>query len=145
MLGTSLNNSIPNDIADVTNSVSVLEHLTDLDSSIQDIRRFTKIGGYGLHNIDGIDHEYYQNSSIHPLEFLKVETDLEIVGVCNRVRPLEFQAIFERNGFEVLEIHPYGKIEVSEQLRESFAEPFRSMSQEFLQVTQAYFLVKRIS
>lgn len=140
-----INNSIPDETADVTNSVSVLEHLTDLDSSIQEIRRLTKIGGYGLHNIDGIDHEYYQDSSIHPLEFLKVETDSEIVGVCNRIRPLEFKAIFERNGFEVLEIRPYGKMEVSEELRESFVEPFRSMSQEFLEVTQAYFLVKRVS
>jgi len=140
-----INNSIPDETADVTNSVSVLEHLTDLDLSMQEIRRLTKIGGYGLHNIDGIDHEYYQDSSIHPLEFLKVETDSEIVGVCNRIRPLSFVEIFERNGFEVLEIRPYGKIGVSDELRDFFAEPFRSMSQEFLEVTQAYFLVKRVS
>ncbi|MBL1210786.1 methyltransferase domain-containing protein [Geminocystis sp. GBBB08] len=137
------NNSIPNETADVLITVSVLEHLPDLDLSLQEIGRITKTGGYGLHNIDGMDHEYYQNSNIHPLDFLRVDTDEKIVGVCNRIRPLNFIEIFERNGFKVLEVRPYNKMEISSDLRSSFAEPFRSMDQDLLEVIQAYFLVQK--
>lgn len=137
------NNSIPDQTADVLITVSVLEHLPDIDASVQEIARITKTGGYGLHNIDGIDHEYYRDSNIHPLEFLRVETEENFVGVCNRIRPLEFVDIFEKNGFEVLEIRPYNKMEITQDLRNSFVEPFRSMSQELLEVTQAYFLVRK--
>jgi SAM-dependent methyltransferase len=137
------NNSIPDNTADVVISVSVLEHLPNIDETLQEIAKITKTGGYGLHNIDGIDHEYYQDSSIHPLQFLRVDTDAKIVGVCNRIRPLNFIEIFERNGFEILEIRPYGKLEVSQELRNSFVEPFRSLNQECLEVAQAYFLVRK--
>lgn len=137
------NNSISDNTADVLITVSVLEHLPDLDETLQEMARITKTGGYGLHNIDGIDHEYYRDSNIHPLQFLRVDTEANIVGVCNRIRPMNFLEIFERNNFEVLEICPYGKIEVSQERRNSFVEPFRSMSQECLEVTQAYFLVRK--
>lgn len=137
------NNNIPDNTADVLITVSVLEHLPDIDETFQEMARITKTGGYGLHNIDGVDHEYYRDSNIHPLEFLSVDTDEKIVGVCNRIRPMSFTEIFERNGFEVLEIRPYGKIEVSQELKNSFVEPFHSMSQEILEVTQAYFLVRK--
>jgi ubiquinone/menaquinone biosynthesis C-methylase UbiE len=137
------NNSISNDTADVVISSSVLEHLPKMESAIQEMYRITKSGGYGIHNIDGIDHWSYSNPEMHPLEFLTIETDEEIVHISNRIRPLNFKEIFERNGFEVLEIRPYGKVEVSQELRNSFVEPFRSMSQELLEVTQAYFLVRK--
>lgn len=52
--------------------------------------------------------------------------------------------IFEKNGFEVLEIRPYGKINISEELKNTFVEPFSSMNQKLLEVTQAYFLVKKL-
>jgi SAM-dependent methyltransferase len=138
------NNTIPDNEADVMVTNSVLEHLPDLDAAFKEFNRITKKGGYGIHNIDGIDHWSYSNPQFHPLEFLKVDTLDAIVHLSNRIRPLSFVEIFERHGFEVLEIKPYRNITVEQSLRDSFVEPFRSMNQECLEVAQAYFLVRKL-
>jgi predicted nuclease with RNAse H fold len=66
-----------------------------------------------------------------------------MVPWCNRLRPAQFAEIFERHGFEVLEVHPYTTIPMTEQSRQKFAEPFRSMPLETLAVTQARFCVRK--
>jgi SAM-dependent methyltransferase len=137
------NNTILDNEADVIITNSVIEHLPDLDAAFKELSRITKKGGYGIHNIDGVDHYSYGNPDIHPLEFLKIDTEDTIIHLSNRIRPLSCAEIFEKNGFEVLEIRPYGKINVGGELRKTFVEPFSSMNQELLEVTQAYFLVRK--
>jgi SAM-dependent methyltransferase len=138
------NNTISNNEADVIITNSVIEHLPDLDAAFKELSRITKKGGYGIHNIDGLDHYSYGNPDISPLEFLTIDTEETIIHLSNRIRPLSCVEIFERNGFEVLDIRSYGKINVSEELRNTFVSPFSSMSQELLEVTQAYFLVRKL-
>jgi SAM-dependent methyltransferase len=129
--------------ADVVISISFLEHISDIDLAVAELARITKSGGYGVHNIDGLDHMIYSDSGIHPLEFLRIDTTDKIVHVSNRIRPMSFIEIFDRHGFDILEINKYGNLSIDQQLRKSFAEPFRSMPQEYLELTQACFLVRK--
>lgn len=138
------NNTIPDNEADVIFTNSVLEHLPDVNKAFEEFSRITKKGGYGIHNVDGIDHWSYNNSELHPLEFLKIETKDKIVHLSNRIRPLSLVEIFESHGFEIVEIRPNLKINVDKSLRESFAEPFRSMNQKYLEVARAWFLVRKL-
>ncbi len=130
--------------ADVIISNSCLEHISDIDLACAELARITKKGGYGVHNIDGIDHwSYSNNDNIHSLEFLRIDTIDKMIHESNRIRPMSFIEIFDRHGFDVLEINKYGHIDVDQELRNSFIEPFRSMPQEYLELTQACFLVQK--
>lgn len=141
--GSILQTSLKDDEADVVLSHSVLEHLPNIDVAVAELYRITNPGGYGIYNIDGVDHWSYGNTDSHPLEFLKIESEEEIVHLSNRIRPLNFVKIFEKQGFSILEVRPYTRISVDGQLRASFVEPFRTMPQEWLEITQACVLVRK--
>lgn len=129
--------------ADLIASVSFLEHVPDVDSVIGEMARITSKGGLATHTIDGHDHRYFRDPSVHPLDFLRIESDDAIVEHCNRIRPLDFQAMFERHGFEVRQIGKFGIIDVDDAMRQSFVEPFRSMSKETLETGMATFFLRR--
>ena len=66
-----------------------------------------------------------------------------IVVMTAAEQPRQFVEIFERHGFEVLDVHAYARVAVGEDLRSRFVEPFRSMPLEDLGVTQARFFVRK--
>jgi SAM-dependent methyltransferase len=135
--------SIRDSEADLVVSKSFLEHVEDADAVIADLARITRVGGMGIHLIDGVDHRRYAQPNLHPLEFLAETSEAPIVWGCNRIRPLDFVPIFERHGFEVMAVLPYEVIEIDPARHKAMAEPFRSSQREILGVVGARFVVQR--
>jgi SAM-dependent methyltransferase len=135
--------SIDSASIDLVVSNAFLEHVEDLESVFQEMARVTVIGGYGVHNIDGIDHASYTDLNIHPLDFLR-EAKPGLVHDSNRIRILEYPALFRRHGFEMQQIIPSGRVLVDEATRRSFAVPWREMPREMLEVTQGIIVVRRV-
>jgi SAM-dependent methyltransferase len=135
--------SLPDDTADVVISNAFLEHVEDLDKVAQQLFRITRPGGLGVHTIDGKDHRMYSDSSVHPLAFLEIEDSKPIVEGCNRIRPFAMRVLFERAGFEMVEKEVFEQVDVTQEMREHFVEPFRSMSQEDLEVLCGLIVIRK--
>jgi SAM-dependent methyltransferase len=129
---------------DVVVSNSVFEHLPDLDATLAEFARITRRGGFGIHGIDTIDHRWYGEPHLHPLEFLTIDSADPIVFGCNRVRLVEFPEIFRRHGFEVVEHWVHRGTAVTPDLRARLREPWRSMTDEALELTWADVLLRRM-
>lgn len=129
---------------DVVISNSVLEHVQDVDAALAELARITKPGGFGVHGIDTIDHRWYGEPNLHPLEFLTVDRSQRMVGGCNRVRLFEFKELFRRHGFEVVDVWLSGNGHVTPDLRARLVEPWRSMPDELLSHTWANALIRRV-
>lgn len=127
--------SVPHASVDVVVSNAFFEHVPDVDRAVESIARITKPGGYGVHIIDTIDHWVYGDPDSGPLDFLKVDSSVPLVNGCNRVRPKEFPAIFEKHGFEVLHTSYSNEISLTEDERRSFVSPWSSMQLEDLAPT----------
>jgi SAM-dependent methyltransferase len=134
---------LPDGFADVVMSNSFLEHIEDLERVVREMARITKPGGLGIHGVDGTDHGRYSNPATGPLDFLKEPGEKRMVGGCNRIRPLMMVESFLANDFEFVEWETWDKIALSSEEIESFAEPFRSMPQKFLQAASGYLCVRR--
>lgn len=113
--------------ADFVISNAFLEHVPQLERGIAELARIAKAGAIQSHNVDVSDHRHYESRS-GPLDFLREVSGEEIVHYSNRLRLHQIAELFERNGFEVLGIRVISRMEVSDELRSSFAEPFRSMT-----------------
>jgi SAM-dependent methyltransferase len=134
---------LESDSANANLSMSFLEHVPDPDRIVAEMARILAPGSIASHRIDGVDHRSY-GQDLHKLEFLTEESNAPIVHECNRIRPLDFQVIFERHGFEVVSCTVYEQIEVPDALHKSMVEPFRSMTAECLgAVGVEYHLLKR--
>jgi SAM-dependent methyltransferase len=118
--------------ADFVFSNAFLEHVDDTDGAIRELARVTRRGGIQVHCIDTSDHCRYTDESLHPLEFLKVETSERFVHTSNRLRLFQFMRLFEQHGFEILRNEVTESVVVEDELRKTFAEPFRSMSRDDL-------------
>lgn len=129
--------------ADIVISTSFLEHVSDVDTVIADLARITKVGGVGVHRIDGADHERYHRPDLHALGFLEDGGASGLVRGCNRIRPLDFVPLFERHGFEAMAVSPFETIPVDAAMRERFVEPFRSRPLEVLGVIGVQLVVRR--
>ena len=129
--------------ADLVISNSFLEHVGYVEEAIGELARITRIGGLGIHLIDGSDHRRYVDPACHPLEFLTEADNDVMVQCCNRIRPVDFARLFEQHGFEVIAIDQFERIEVNAKLRKRLAEPFRSMPDESLTVLAAQLVVRR--
>lgn len=129
---------------DVVISNSVLEHLDSLDPALAEMARITQPGGYGIHGIDTIDHRWYGEPGRHPLDFLTIDTSDAIVFGCNRIRLVEFPAIFRRNGFEVVDYWTHKSVAITPDFRARLVEPWASMPDEALETTWANVLVRRL-
>lgn len=53
---------------DVHFSNAVLEHVSNMESNLDQLRRITTSASVGFHIVDFLDHRYYDNSIISPLE-----------------------------------------------------------------------------
>jgi SAM-dependent methyltransferase len=127
---------LPDRAVDVVITNSFLEHIEDLDAILREIGRLMRPGGYSIHSIDGRDHHYYGNASMHEIEFLRVPHSGMVRG-CNRLRMHEYPAMFEKHGFIIQQFLNRAFAAVSEADRASFAEPWRSMTLEQLRVVEA--------
>lgn len=130
-------------VADVVMSNSFLEHVADMGAVVRQMFRITKPGGVGLHGVDWSDHRRYSDSQINPLAFLCLQEQTNIVAGCNRMRLHEMVAVFEQNGFEVLEQEVWFETPLTDEEIQKFAEPFRSMQKTQLQPLNGMLYVRR--
>ena len=135
--------SLPDGEADVVMTNAFLEHIDRVDAAIAELARVTRRGGLGIHVIDGRDHRSIEDPAFHRLEFLREPGGEGLRHGCNRLRPLEFARLFERHGFAVLQVVEFERIAVDDATVASLAEPFRSLPQDELAVTQAKLVVRR--
>ena len=110
----------------------VQHFLSDADAAVAEIAQMTRPGGMSVHFVDGKDHDAYVEAGRHPLEFLKTDASMPLVGGCNRIRPLQFLTLFERHGFDIVHHRVNTSVVVDKQTRAAFAAPFRSMPLEML-------------
>lgn len=134
--------TVPHASVDVVVSNAFFDHVPDVDKAVESIARITKPGGYGVHIIDTIDHWVYGAPDSGPLDFLKVDSKVPLVNGCNRVRPREFPAIFEKHGFEVLHTSYGNVVSLTEDERRTFAPPWSSMPLEDLTPTVINLVVR---
>lgn len=127
---------------DLMGSISFLEHPDDPGDIIAEMARIARPGAIATHAIDGVDHRIYADPKIHELEFLEIP-DEKYSLVCNRIRPLAFPELFESHGFEVRKVQKTRVIEVPDEMRSRFIEPFRSMSSDMLECSRAIFHVRK--
>ena len=134
---------LANGSADLLLSNSVLEHLPDPDACLAEFARITPSGGFGIHGIDVIDHRSYVKPDIHQLEFLTIAGREPIVFECNRLRLHEFEALFARHGFAVLDQWRGQAFTIPDDVRRRMVEPWRSMSTAQLEYGWSQFLVRK--
>ncbi len=128
---------------DFAYSVSFLEHVRDPATVVAELARITRPGGCGAHTIDGKDHAAYADPGRHPLAFLAAPDGAAIVHGSNRVRPMQFVALFERGGFDVVRFVPHERVDVPAGLRATFAPAFRELDAEVLAVAGGAVVVRR--
>lgn len=137
--------SLEKGAVDVVVSNAFMEHVPDVDGAIKAMAEITKIGGYGVHVIDTIDHRSYGISDVAPLDFLKIESSDALVYGSNRLRPKEYNPIFEKNGFKILGAAYGNFVPLSEDERSLFLPPWNLMPLDDLKATVVYISVQRIS
>ncbi|MCK5941056.1 MAG: methyltransferase domain-containing protein [Planctomycetes bacterium] len=128
---------------DMCFSTSVFEHLDDPVSVIEEMARIIKPGGLCVHAIDGVDHRHYPRPEIHPLEFLKDDSDATIIYGCNRIRPLEFAPMFEAAGFEIRTVIEGAPLELDDETVASLAPRYRELSRRCLEIARARYYLRR--
>jgi SAM-dependent methyltransferase len=133
---------IPPASVDLVISNSFFEHIEDLDAVISEMARVTVPGGLGIHNIDGADHVSYSDPARHPLQFLRVDRP-GMVDECNRLRIVEFPELFERHGFEPVQVIPVEQLSIDDALQQSLALPWRNMPREWLELVKGTVVVRR--
>lgn len=126
---------------DVVLSNSFLEHVEDVDSVLAEISRVTSAGGFGIHQIDGLDHRSYSTMGVGPHDFLR-DPPAPIAHGSNRIRVLEFPDHFARHGFAVQQVLSR-QIEIGDDEIDMFSEPWRSMPRHILETVQATMVVRR--
>ena len=129
--------------ADLVSSVSLLEHVDNIEGVIDSLWRITKKGGLGHHVVDFVDHRLYGDEVTSPFEFLKLASSDSIVHGCNRLRSGQLRALFERRGFVVERMDPCRTDPLTDAQQRQFVEPYRSMPREDLMMTCARFFMRR--
>jgi SAM-dependent methyltransferase len=127
---------------DVVLSNSFLEHVDDLDAVLAEIARVTAVGGFGVHQIDGVDHRSYADPDVGPHDFLR-DPPAAMAHGSNRVRVLEFPEHFARHHFTVQQVLSR-RIDITDDEIATFAEPWRSTPRETLETVQATMVLRRI-
>lgn len=134
---------LPDASIDVITSNSFLEHVDDADRLLDEMRRVTKPGGFSIHAVDGTDHHSYAYQGVGPHDFLCDPTPGMLHG-SNRIRPMEFQGLFERHGFRVQQFVVRHRHPVPEQVRARLVAPWSQMSLDMLESTQVTLVARRL-
>lgn len=122
---------------DLIVSTSVLEHVSDLEQSIQAMYGLLNPGGWIAHCVDLASHDRYE---AYPLAFLETSETLwnlqfSNIGGPNRCRKSAYQRFLECAGFRDIHIlvDRQFPLDAIERVRRSgLAEPFRDASDEDL-------------
>ncbi|NDC49220.1 MAG: methyltransferase domain-containing protein [Micrococcales bacterium] len=135
---------------DITLSNAVFEHLYHPLKALSSLRRVTRKGGMGFHQVDFRDHRDFSR----PLEYLLLDelTFLEIMEEqhykCgNRIRPDEMEALFRYVGFGEVEFFPnmWARseylLDLVPRLRAARFSPYADISVDRLQVISGRFVV----
>lgn len=134
---------LPDASIDVITSNSFLEHVDDADRLLEEMRRITRPGGFSVHAIDGIDHHSYGYQGVGPHDFLCDPTPGMLHG-SNRIRPVEFQGLFERHGFKVQQFVVRHRHPVSDDLLSRMVEPWSRMTRDMLEATLVTLVARRL-
>jgi SAM-dependent methyltransferase len=136
---------------DLVYSVAALEHMPKPAETVAEIARVLRPGGLSVHEIDVKDHgtgDLLDFLTWSDAEYLSRAQPYgegrSLAGIldgswkgevfCNRLRLSDWKDIFDRQGFETLEVEPVLMLRREYVRRERFAEPFRSKSDEDLAV-----------
>lgn len=99
--------TISSDSIDLILSISVFEHVKDVETSFQEMNRILKTDGVMYHKIDLRDHYNFNK----PFKFLKYSDFLwnnfltkEGFSYTNRLRVNDFKNILAKHGFEIIEL-----------------------------------------
>jgi len=101
---------IPSHSIDVCFSVNTLEHISPavIGNILKESHRILKPQGHAMHIIDLSDHFQHQDKRISPINFLKFDDTAwgKIAGnkyaYCNRLRASDFEALFQKYGFQIV-------------------------------------------
>lgn len=85
---------------DVHFSNAVLEHVSDMESNLNQLRRITTPTSVGFHIVDFLDHRYYDEPTFSPLEKYYDGYLDEINGLT----PSELENIFIKNNWKIRKI-----------------------------------------
>jgi hypothetical protein len=105
----NINNSIflTNDLSHITdNSVdfhfsnAVLEHIFDFNLELSKLKKIIKSNSFGFHIVDFLDHRYYYNNSLSPMEKY---FDGELFEI-NGLTPSQLESQIASNGFSIAKI-----------------------------------------
>lgn len=98
--------TVPSESIDAVLSISVFEHVKDVDKSFQEMKRVLKTGGVMCHKIDLRDHYNFNK----PFKFLKysgfvwnIFLTKEGFSYTNRLRVDDFEYLLSKHGFEIIE------------------------------------------
>ncbi|OHB74963.1 MAG: hypothetical protein A2Z34_07955 [Planctomycetes bacterium RBG_16_59_8] len=125
--------SLPSNSIHLSFSYSVLEHVDDPESVIQEQFRVLKPGGTAVHNIALLDHKHMEAK---PLEFLTYpKGELEIGHTyCNKWRAGDFVRAFRKAGFHVRKTIVDQKIRITKAMRKEIHTDFRCHSDNDLSI-----------
>lgn len=132
---------------DAVVSNATLEHVPDVPSLCGELRRITRSGGIGVHQVDFRDH----SNNERPLDFLRIPDSKYAAifadghgGGGNRVRPADLIAEFEKAGFELTRFEPncFADEAYVRKIRPSLLPRYASMSPEDLRVVGGRLFVR---
>lgn len=136
--------NIPSHSIDIILSISVFEHIRDVENSFREMRRVLKEGGVMYHSIDMRDHYNFNE----PFKFLKYSDftwdnflTKEGYSYTNRLRVDDFENLLMRYGFEIININK-NSYEYGLPHKKSFYEKFRDKDIESLKVLGIKILAK---
>lgn len=137
---------------DITLSNAVFEHLYHPRKALDSLRRATRMGGMGFHQVDFRDHRDFSR----PLEYLLLDEfsfhEMLEERHCecgNRIRPDEMLALFRDVGFDDVEFIPNMwapqeyLLDFVPRLKAAGFSPYADISLDRLQVISGRFVVKR--
>jgi SAM-dependent methyltransferase len=123
-------------------SNSVMEHIKNVHESVATMARILKPGGYMYHNIDMRDH-YNFNS---PFLFYKYDDSTwnrfltkEGISYTNRMRCDDFMEVFDKNGFEIVEL----RTEREKLNQKKMSSKFAHKSKEALEISKLGVLARK--
>ncbi len=122
--------------ADLIYSRAVLEHVNDLQASINDMKAALREGGTMIHKIDLKSHGLHKTNRLDFLTWSNIAWRLmySAKGVPNRLRVDRYRKALDQAGFKIETIEPVETARQSEieEVRPHLAKDFRDLSDEDL-------------
>ena len=135
----------PSNSVDIILSISVFEHIRDVEKSFQEMKRVLKEGGIIYHSIDMRDHYNFNE----PFKFLKYSDSTwdnyltkEGYSYTNRLRVDDFDNLLIKYGFEIISINK-NNYESDLPDKNAFSDKFRDKDIETLKVVGIKLLAKK--